>query len=50
MVEDVHRKVRWRWKDISLFLFSVNLGTPASQGYDNTYTVAAAAFERGTIP
>ena len=35
---------------IYLFLFSVNLGTPASQGYGNTYTVAAAAFERGTLP
>ena len=54
MVEDVQRKVsevkREEEKIYSLFLFSVTLGTPASQGFDNTYTVAAAAFKRGSIP
>ena len=32
-----------------MFLFSVNLGTPASQSYGNTWSVAATPFGQGTI-
>ena len=53
MVEDVQRKVRELKMGkiyIFVFVFMLTLGTPASQGFDNTYTVAAAAFGRGFYP
>ena len=53
MVEDVQRKVRELKMGkiyIFVFVFMFTLGTPASQGFDNTYTVAAAAFKRGSGP
>ena len=52
VVEDIQRKVELKMGKIYIFVFvfMFTLGTPASQGFDNTYIVAAAAFGRGSIP